>query len=206
MSKIDLMCGDCLEMIKNIPDNSVDLIITSPPYNVGIEYNSNDDNLEYESYLNWLKEIFGQVYSKLKNGGRICVNVAMESNKSGKKYLSNDISNMLEDIGYLRNSTIIWDKQNLSKRTAWGSWKSPSCPNIINPLEVIIVCSKGTRKKTGDKSKIDITKEEFIEYSLGVWKFGSGTTGVACKKLDRDFIGIELDKTYYDIAKERINA
>lgn len=238
------MCGDCLEMIKNIPDDSVDLIITSPPYNVGIEYNSNDDNLEYESYLNWLKEIFGQAYSKLKNGGRICVNVAMESNKSGKKYLSNDISNMLEDIGYLRNSTIIWDKQNLSKRTAWGSWKSPSCPNIINPLEVIIVCSKGTRKKTGDKSKIDITKEEFIEYSLGVWKFGSesakrvkhpapfpvelpyrclkmfsyvgdvvldpfmgsGTTGVACKKLDRDFIGIELDKTYYDIAKERINA
>ena len=243
MSKINLMCGDCLDMIKNIPDDSIDLIITSPPYNVGIEYNSNDDNLEYDSYLNWLKEIFTQAYSKLKNGGRVCVNVAMESNKKGKKYLSNDISNMLEDIGYLRNSTIIWDKQNLSKRTAWGSWKSPSCPNIINPLEVIIVCSKGTRKKTGDKSKIDITKEEFIEYSLGVWKFGSesakrvkhpapfpvelpyrcmkmfsyvgdvvldpfmgsGTTGVACKKLDRDFIGIELDKTYYDIAKERID-
>ena len=227
---IDLRCGDCLKVMKDIPNESIDIVVTSPPYNVGIEYNLNDDNLEYEKYLEWIKNVFKTVYCKLKKGGRICVNVAMESNKNGKKYLANDINNIFEEIGYIRNSLIIWDKQNLSKRTAWGSWKSPSCPNIINPLEVIIVCSK------------DITKDEFIEYSLGVWKFGSesakrvnhpapfpkelpyrclkmfsyindtvldpfmgsGTTGVACKELNRNFIGIELDEKYFNIAKERI--
>lgn len=239
---IDLRQGDCLEIMKDIPDNSVDIVITSPPYNVGIEYNSNDDNLKYEKYLKWIENVFEAIYLKLKKGGRICVNVAMESNKNGKKYLANDINNIFEKIGYIRNSTIIWDKQNLSKRTAWGSWKSPSCPNIINPLEVIIVCSKDNRKKEGKKENIDITRDEFIEYSLGVWKFGSesakrvkhpapfpkelpyrclkmfsyindtildpfmgsGTTGVVCKELNRNFVGIELDEKYFEIAKKRI--
>ena len=159
---IDLRKGDCLEVMKDIPNGSIDIVITSPPYNVGIEYNSSDDNLDYEKYLEWIKTVFETIYSKLKQGGRICVNVAMESNKRGKKYLANDINNIFEKIGYIRNSTIIWDKQNLSKRTAWGSWKSPSCPNIINPLEVIIVCSKGSRKKEGSKENIDVTRDEFL--------------------------------------------
>ena len=240
----NIYLGDCLEVMKDIPDESIDIVITSPPYNVGIEYNSNDDNLEYEKYLEWIKNVFETIYCKLKNGGRICVNVAMESNKGGKKYLANDINNVFEKIGYIRNSTIIWDKQNLSKRTAWGSWKSPSCPNIINPLEVIIVCSKGSRKKEGSKENIDVSRDEFIEYSLGVWKFGSesakrvnhpapypkelpyrclkmfsyindtvldpfmgsGTTGVVCKLLNRNFIGIEISKEYFEIAKKRIES
>lgn len=237
-----LLQGDCLEMVKNIPDSSVDLVVTSPPYNVGIEYDSYDDTQNYADYLKWLEEVFVVIYKKMKKGGRICINVAMESNKGGKKYLANDVNEILEKVGFIRNSYIIWNKQNLSKRTAWGSWKSPSCPNIINPLETIIVCSKETRKKEGKKEDIDITRDEFIEYSLGVWTFGSesakrvrhpapfpvelpyrclkmfsykgdvvldpfmgsGTTGVACKNIGREFIGIELDENYYKIACERI--
>lgn len=165
---------DCIDGMNNlIPENSVDLIITSPPYNLDIQYESYKDKMTYEQYLLWAERWLISSYRVLKNGGRICINVPVETNLFGKVFIMNDYINILEKIGFIRNSLIVWNKQNMTKRTAWGSWKSPSCPNIINPLEVIIVYSKNDRKKGGNKEFIDITREEFIEYSLGVWNFGS---------------------------------
>jgi site-specific DNA-methyltransferase (adenine-specific) len=164
---------DCLEGMKKLPNNFVDLIVTSPPYNLSIKYNSYEDNMPYETYLNWVRDWLSESLRVLKDGGRICVNIPMESNLGGKKYIMNDYINVFESLGFVRNSIAIWNKQNLTSRTAWGSWKSPSCPNIINPLEVVVIYSKGTRKKEGKKEDIDITKEEFVEYSLGVWNFNA---------------------------------
>lgn len=164
---------DCITGLKKLDENSIDLIVTSPPYNLSINYDNYEDTMNYEDYLIWVEEWLKESYKVLKSGGRICVNVPMESNLGGKKYIMNDYINIFEKLGYIRNSIAIWNKQNLTSRTAWGSWKSPSCPNIINPLEVIIIYSKDNRKKIGDKENIDVTREEFIEYSLGVWTFGS---------------------------------
>lgn len=165
---------DCVKGIReNIPNDTIDIIVTSPPYNLKINYNDYEDNMDYNDYLKWCEEWISECYRVLKFGGRICINVPMESNLGGKKYIMNDYINILEKIGFIRNSMAIWNKQNLTSRTAWGSWMSPSCPNIINPLEVILIYSKGDRKKKGKKENIDITRDEFIEYSLGVWTFGA---------------------------------
>lgn len=164
---------DCIEGMKNLESDSIDLIVTSPPYNLSIAYDSYEDTMPYEQYLEWVEGWIQESLRVLKHGGRICVNIPMESNLGGKKYIMNDYINIFERLGYVRNSMAIWNKQNLTSRTAWGSWKSPSCPNIINPIEVILIYSKGTRKKEGKKENIDITRDEFVEYSLGVWNFHS---------------------------------
>jgi site-specific DNA-methyltransferase (adenine-specific) len=171
LNKIHQM--DCIEGMKNLDSDSIDLIVTSPPYNLSIGYDSYEDTMPYEQYLEWVEGWIQESFRVLKHGGRICVNVSMESNFGGKKYIMNDYINIFEKLGYVRNSMAIWNKQNATSRTAWGSWKSPSCPNIINPLEVILIYSKGTRKKEGKKENIDITRDEFVEYSLGVWNFHS---------------------------------
>jgi site-specific DNA-methyltransferase (adenine-specific) len=149
--------------------DNVDLIITSPPYNLEKEYGTYEDNLTYEKYLDWVHDWLNQAYAALKTGGRICINVPMEIQLNGKQFIMNDYINILEELGYIRNQLIVWNKTNINTRTAWGSWKSPSCPNVLQPFEVILVYSKGTKKKVGDKNKIDITRDEFIQYTLGVW-------------------------------------
>jgi site-specific DNA-methyltransferase (adenine-specific) len=161
---------DVIKGLNQLDDNSVDLIITSPPYNLSISYSDNTDSLTYDDYLAWAdKWIY---YSKLalKPDGRICINVPMESNLTGKRFMASDYINLLEASGMIRMANITWDKQNLTKRTAWGSWKSPSCPCVNTPLECILVYCKETKKHLGRKEDIDITRDEFILYTLGVWK------------------------------------
>ena len=161
---------DVIEGLKSLEQNSVDLIVTSPPYNLSIDYSDNTDNLTYEDYLSWVDRWI--YYSKLvlKEGGRICINVPMESNLTGKRFMASDYINLLEASGMIRMANITWDKQNLTKRTAWGSWKSPSSPCVNTPLECILVYGKDTKKHIGRSEDIDITRDEFILYTLGVWK------------------------------------
>ncbi len=165
-----VICGDCIEVMNKMPENFVHLIITSPPYNVGIPYENHNDLLPYREYLDFLENVWSACYRVLAYGGRICINVPSVTADGEYQPLFCDVVNQMKKIGYIMRGDILWYKQSISKRTAWGSWKSPSNPYVVQPYEFVLVFSKGSRKLEGDKDKIDITKEEFIEFSNSFWQ------------------------------------
>jgi site-specific DNA-methyltransferase (adenine-specific) len=149
----------------------IDLIVTSPPYNVGIEYNSNDDEINYEQYLefseNWLKNC----YKWSKSQARFCLNIPLDKNKGGHRAVGADLTKIAQKVGWKYKSTIIWNEGNISRRTAWGSWKSASAPVVIAPVELIVILYKDEWKKTNGSLISDITGEEFKNWTQGVWVF-----------------------------------
>jgi len=149
---------------------SIDLIITSPPYNVGIEYENTDDTMSYEDYLSWTKDWLKKALELLKEDGRMCLNIPLDKNKGGLKSVYADITCIAKEVGYKYQSTIVWNEQNISRRTAWGSWLSASAPYVIAPVEMIVVLYKGQWKKK-NKGFSDISQEEFIEWTNGMWTF-----------------------------------
>lgn len=156
---------------KNIlSKNSCDLIITSPPYNVGIEYNSNEDSNSYESYLEFSQKWIGNCYLWAKDGARFCLNIPLDKNKGGQQSVGADLTTLAKQIGWKYHSTIIWNEGNISRRTAWGSWLSASAPYVIAPVELIVVLYKGAWKKK-HKGESDISKEEFMTWTNGLWSF-----------------------------------
>jgi len=161
--------GDCIEVLKKFPESSIHLIITSPPYNVGIDYDSHFDLMPYKDYLNFLESVWKECYRVLVKGGRIAINVPSVIADGEYQPLFVDVVNQMRKLGYIMRGDILWYKQVISKRTAWGSWLSPSNPYVVQPYEFILVFSKQTRKLEGDKSKIDITREEFIKFSNSFW-------------------------------------
>jgi len=163
-----IICGDCLEAMKAIPDNSVHLAVTSPPYNVGIVYENHDDSLAYADYLNWMKEVWVQVERVLVNGGRFALNIAPTSIKNFRP-IHHDFSNQLRSMGMIMRTEIIWYKQTMRRRTAWGSWKSPANPHIVPSWEYVLVFSKGSWILHSDSKEADITADEFMRFSDGFW-------------------------------------
>lgn len=161
---------DILEF-NSIPDNSIDLIITSPPYNVDIHYNSHADNLTYEDYLKFTQKWIKKCFDLAKSEGRFLLNIPLDKNKGGQKSVGADITRIAKDIGWKYHSTIIWNEGNISRRTAWGSFMSASAPYIIAPVELILILYKDSWKKTGGSRKNDITKQEFMDWTNGVWTF-----------------------------------
>jgi len=155
----------------SINENSIDLIVTSPPYNVDIKYNSHDDTMSYNDYLSFTREWLTQCYKFIKEDGRFCLNIPLDKNKGGQQSICADITTIAKQIGFKYHSTIIWNEQNISRRTAWGSWLSATAPYVIAPVEVIVVLYKKEWKKTNRNRKSDITKREFIEWTNGVWNF-----------------------------------
>ena len=162
--------GSC-ENMKDIPNNSLHLMITSPPYNVSKEY---DNDLSLEEYLNLLKNCFAETYRVLVDGGRACVNIA---NIGRKPYipLSDYISKIMIEIGFNMRGEIIWNKSaGAGISTAWGSFQSASNPILRDVHEYILIFSKGNYKRERDKNekefrKDNISKEEFIEWTKSVW-------------------------------------
>ena len=129
------------ESMKDIPDNSVHLMVTSPPYNVTKEY---DEDLSFEQYLLLLRNVFSETYRVLVYGGRACINIA---NLGRKPYipLSDYLSQMMIDIGFLMRGEIIWYKgAGAGVSMAWGSWQSASNPVLRDTHEYILVFSKGS--------------------------------------------------------------
>ena len=157
--------------ITAIPECSIDLIITSPPYNVDIHYNSHADNLSYEDYLEFTQKWIKKCFDLAKNEGRFLLNIPLDKNKGGQKSVGADITKIAKDIGWKYHSTIIWNEGNISRRTAWGSFMSASAPYVIAPVELILVLYKDSWKKTGGSRKNDITKQEFMDWTNGVWAF-----------------------------------
>ncbi|TXJ36242.1 DNA-methyltransferase [Brachyspira aalborgi] len=164
---IDSSC----ENMKDIPNNSLHLMITSPPYNVSKEY---DNDLSLNEYLSLLKNCFTETYRVLVDGGRACINIA---NIGRKPYipLSDYVSKIMIEIGFNMRGEIIWNKSaGAGISTAWGSFQSASNPILRDVHEYILIFSKGNYKRERDKEekelrKDNITKEEFIEWTKSVW-------------------------------------
>jgi len=154
-----------------IEDNCIDLIVTSPPYNVDIKYNSHNDKLSYKEYLEFSRRWLTRCYGWLKEDGRFCLNIPLDKNKGGQQSVGADLTTIAKQIGFKYHSTIVWNEGNISRRTAWGSWLSASAPYVIAPVELIVVLYKKRWKKTSGSRKSDITKEEFMEWTNGLWTF-----------------------------------
>lgn len=156
---------------EDIPPFSIDLIITSPPYNVDIHYGSHNDDLGYKDYLEFTRKWIKRCYVWAKDDGRFCLNVPLDKNKGGQQSVGSDITQIAKEMGWQYHSTIIWNEGNISRRTAWGSFMSVSAPYVIAPVELILVLYKNTWKKTSGSRENDITREEFIDWTNGLWTF-----------------------------------
>lgn len=149
-----------------LKDRSVDLVVTSPPYNVG--RGGYIDNRLYDEYIEWLEKIFGMLYPKLCPGGRLCINIG--EGKNGRLPMTAHLTQCLEKTGYLPYGRIVWDKQQISNRTTWGSWLSPSSPSFPAPVEYILIFCKESYKLLKDGIS-DLIKEEFVSWAYGIWRF-----------------------------------
>jgi len=156
------------EKMDELPDNSVHLMITSPPYNVSKEY---DNDLSLTEYLELLNTVWQETYRVLVPGGRACINIA---NLGRKPYipLHSYIIEGMQSIGYLMRGEVIWDKaSSASPSTAWGSWLSAANPVLRDIHEYILVFSKDTFSRRREGKKNTIKKEEFLEWTKSVWTF-----------------------------------
>jgi site-specific DNA-methyltransferase (adenine-specific) len=156
---------------RSIAAGSVDLIVTSPPYNVDIAYLDHNDRGSYESYMAFTDAWLRRCFELTRADGRLCLNVPLDKNKGGQQSVYSDITSLAKSMGWQYHSTIVWNEQNISRRTAWGSWMSASAPFVIAPVEMIVVLYKERWKKTSGSRTSDVTRDEFMEWTNGVWTF-----------------------------------
>ena len=168
-NRLNKLYAKSSENMDEIPDNSVHLMITSPPYNVGKEYDNNLTLMEYEELL---KRVFRESYKKLVTGGRACINIA---NIGRKPYIPLHllVVNIMLDLGFLMRGEIIWDKSaSAGGSCAWGSWMSASNPVLRDFHEYILIFSKDSFSKNKAQTKKDtISKEDFIQWTKSIWTF-----------------------------------
>ena len=157
------------EQMTAIPDQSIHLMVTSPPYNVGKSY---DEDLSLGEYLGFLKKVWKEVFRVLVPGGRACINIANLGRKPYIPLHALIIEDMLE-LGFLMRGEIIWDKAaSASASTAWGSWCSASNPSLRDVHEYILIFSKYTfQRKNIFKRENTITKEDFLTWTKSIWAF-----------------------------------
>jgi len=163
-----IICGDSQTVLQRLPNNCVDLIFTSPPYNFGLEYESSADDYNWDAYFKKLFYILDECIRVLKYGGRLIINVQpLFSDYIPSHHL---ISKHCIKRKLIWKGEVLWEKNNYNcKYTAWGSWKSPSNPYLKYTWEFIEIFCKGEMKKTGEKENIDISADEFKEWVVAKW-------------------------------------
>jgi site-specific DNA-methyltransferase (adenine-specific) len=169
-----------------LPPASVGLVVTSPPYNLGKDYGTARDDATYHAYLDWVERWGRELLRVLEPGGRLCLNIPLDVNlkfdERGKRgthkqpVLSDFTRLFVNDLGYVYNTTIMWLENNVSRRTAWGSWLSASDPWVNTAAEAILVLSKECRRRSGRGKTSDITRDEFMKSTLGIWDFHGENT------------------------------
>jgi DNA modification methylase len=213
---IDLRLGDCLEVMKTIPDKSIDAVITDPPFGIGFKYNQHKDQTTPEEYYKWFKPIYGEILRVCKDGGFIAIWQANKNFKHFWEWFGDDIRIYAgaKNFVQLRKTPINYGYDPIIMK--YTSWTSPLRP--IKPKRNIDFFVANTAKFVTEKSSlagkhpcprpIDQVQQIVKNFSLGTVLdpfMGSGTTGVACKELGRNFIGIEISLEYYKLAERRIN-
>ena len=163
-----IITGDSEAILQKLPDNCVDLVFTSPPYNFGLEYSDSADTDFWQHYFNKLYAVFRQCIRVTKYGGRIIVNIQpLFSDYIPSHHM---ISNFFMQEKMIWKGEILWEKNNYNcKYTSWGSWKSPSSPYLKYTWEFIEIFCKGQLKKPGDKENIDISDTDFKKWVTGKW-------------------------------------
>ena len=194
--------GDCIEVMKNLPEGSVDLVVTSPPYNCGIKYDMHIDNLPMDQYWDWTREWLKETYRLIKDDGRVSINIPYEVNvqdRGGRVFFVSEFYQIMKEVGFKFFGIVDLeeDSPHRSKTTAWGSWMSPSSPYIYNPKECVILAYKKQhiKKVKGEpewkgvpteieqedgtlKKKIvyeEKDKKEFMELVFGQWNYFADT-------------------------------
>ena len=194
--------GDCREVMKTMEEGCIDLIVTSPPYGVGIAYDSFDDDMNFEAYKEFSREWLLEAFRVLKPDGRLALNIPYEINrqeKGGRIFMIAELWNILASIGYKFYGVVDLeeDSPHRSKTTAWGSWMSPSAPYIYNPKECVILGYKKNhiKKVKGEpqwkgelvdleqedgtvKQKMmyqEEDKKEFMSLVYGQWEYFADT-------------------------------
>ena len=178
---INIYNEDCIFTLDNrIEDNTLDLTLCSPPYNIDLgnnklnknPYDLYNDNKDHQNYIKWLRNIFSKIYDKTKLGGRCIINIG--DGKNGAVPTHSDIIQFMKELGWIPMSTIIWNKNQVGSRTAWGSFMSPSSPSFPTPFEYILAFAKGN-KKLQWKGETDLEKQEFIDWAYGIWNIAPET-------------------------------
>jgi DNA modification methylase len=174
--RLDRLYCKSSEKMDELPEASVHLMITSPPYNASKDY---DQNLNLDEYINLLSNVLKETYRVLVPGGRACINVANLGRKPYIPLHAYIIEQMLE-IGFLMRGEIIWNKaSSASQSTAWGSWQSATNPVLRDVHEYILVFSKDTFSRKGENKESSIGRDEFLEWTKSVWTFSA----VSAKKI-----------------------
>jgi len=157
------------ETMAHLPNNSVHLIVTSPPYNVGKEY---DGNLTLKEYRSFLKKVWKECLRVLVPGGRACINIANLGRRPYIPLVNYIVEDMLE-LGFLMRGEVIWNKaSSASPSTAWGTWLSAKNPILRDIHEYILIFSKDTfTRENPKKLKSTISKDQFLEYTKSIWTF-----------------------------------
>jgi DNA modification methylase len=174
-NKTTLYHGKSEDVIPTLLDNSIDLVVTSPPYNVDLgnnkfnktPYDMYNDNLDHQDYIQWLKDIFERIYKKVKLGGRVVINIA--DGKNGRVPTHVDIIHfMTRELKYIPMANIIWEKNSVANRFSWGSYMSPSCPSFPKSFEYLMVFAKDSIKLQ-TQGETDLTAKEFKEWAYSMW-------------------------------------
>lgn len=165
--------GDCVELFKELGDNTIDLVVTSPPYNVGIPYDTHIDNIPMEDYFEWCRTWLSEVYRTLKDDGRVAINIPYEINareRGGRVFIVSEYWQIMKELGFGFFGVVDLeeDSPHRSKTTAWGSWMSPSAPYIYNPKECVILAykkdyikkDKGISTWSYTEAQVDVEVEE----------------------------------------------
>jgi site-specific DNA-methyltransferase (adenine-specific) len=194
--------GNCVEVMATLPESTVDLIVTSPPYNVGIDYDSHNDRQSMEDYWQFTKDWLSEAYRILKDDGRVAINIPYEVNvqdRGGRILFMSEFYQIMKNLGFKFFGLVDLDENSphRSKTTAWGSWMSPSAPYIYNPKECVILGYKKNhiKKVKGEpqwkgelvdleqedgtiKQKMmyqDEDKKEFMSLVYGQWEYFADT-------------------------------
>jgi site-specific DNA-methyltransferase (adenine-specific) len=190
--------GDTIDVMSEMPEGWVDLVVTSPPYNVGIKYDEHNDEIVMDEYWEWSEKWLTEVYRLLKDDGRMAINIPYEVNvqaRGGRVFFASEIYQVMKKVGFKFYGIVDLeeDSPHRSKTTAWGSWMSPSAPYIYNPKECVILAYKKVhiKKVKGEpqwkgepyltedgKNKVayaEQDKKEFMELVFGQWKYFADT-------------------------------
>jgi len=185
--------GNCIEIMKAFPEDSIDLIVTSPPYNLGIRYDTWDDTMPPEEYFDFVEQFLLLFKTVLKVDGRFAINVPYDINMKHtgdhlRLSLACEYYSLLKKAGlkYTAIVDLVERQPERVKYTAWGSWLSPSAPYIYNPKECVLIGYKEQWKKVADGESTIKSGELFKEITSGMWKYTAETSGLTVANFSMD--------------------